>query len=467
MAVNDDTVKERTSHPAFRFAGMPGYWNQDIECLSSKRIESLQSALLRVQIPRVVARSPFYARKFAKAGCDPSGVVRMADLRRVPFTEKSELRESQLSAPPLGDHAGVPLESVVRVHASSGTTGRPSYVGVTARDADSWAEVCARVFFCEGMRQNDVVVHAFGLGFFVGGLPLADAVRRIGSTFVPIGTGATERLLVAAQDLGATILCCTPSYARYLAEHMRDVAERDPASLGVRRVLVGAEPGGSVPAVRDRIAADFGAEVRESVGNADVLPMYAAVCDEADGNHLLAPDELAVELIDPASADVLPWEDGAEGELVATHLKRDCVPLIRFRTRDRVTVKVSPCPCGRTGPRIRCIGRTDDLLIVNGVNVWPSAVSDIVAGMHPLTTGALEIVVTDPPPAIKPPLRVRVEYAREATDLTRLKATIEASIRARLITRADVELVPPGNLPRSEMKSRLVRVLSEPPAQRS
>ena len=440
---------------------MADYWNQDIERMSHAGIESMQSALLRTQLPRVVAASPFYARKFAEAGCDPSSVLRMADLRRVPFTEKGELRESQLAAPPLGQHAAAPIESVVRVHASSGTTGRPSYVGVTARDADSWADVCARVFFCEGMRREDVVLHAFGLGFFVGGLPLADAVQRIGATFIPIGTGATERLLMAAQDLGATVLCCTPSYARYLAEHMRTVAGREPSSLGVRRVLVGAEPGGSVPAVRDRIAADFDAEVRESVGNADVLPMYAAVCDESDGNHLLAPDELALELVDPASGEVLPWEDGSEGELVATHLKRECVPLIRFRTRDRVTVRATPCSCGRTGPRIRCVGRTDDLLIVNGVNVWPSAVSDIVAGMHPRTTGALEIVVQDPPPAVKPPLRVRVEYAADAGDLTELKAKIEDSIRSRLIARADVELVPAGGLPRSEMKSRVVRVLSE------
>jgi phenylacetate-CoA ligase len=440
---------------------MPEYWNREIECLSHAGIESMQSALLRTQLPRVVAASPFYARKFAEADCDPSAVLRMADLRRVPFTEKSELRDSQLSAPPLGDHAAAPIESVVRVHASSGTTGRPSYVGVTARDADSWADVCARVFFCEGMRREDVVLHAFGLGFFVGGLPLADAVQRIGATFIPIGTGATERLLMAAQDLGATILCSTPSYARYLAEHMRTVAGREPSSLGVRRVLVGAEPGGSVPAVRDRIAADFGAVVRESVGNADVLPMYAAVCEESDGNHLLAPDELALELVDPASGEVLPWEDGAEGEVVATHLRRECVPLIRFRTRDRVTVSATPCPCGRTGPRIRCVGRTDDLLIVNGVNVWPSAVSDIVAGMHPRTTGALEIVVPEPPPAVKPPLRVRVEYAPDAGDLRELKTKIEDSIRSRLIARADVELVPAGCLPRSEMKSRLVRVLSE------
>jgi phenylacetate-CoA ligase len=420
-------------------------------------VESTQASLLREQLRRVASRSPFYARKFADAGYDIADVRTPADLARLPFTEKAELRESQSAAPPLGEHAGVPLTDVVRVHASSGTTGRPSYVGVTRADADAWAEVVSRVYYCEGMRSEDIVLHAFGLGFFVGGLPLADGVQRLGSTFVPIGTGATERLLSAAADIGGTILACTPSYARYLAEYMREQLGRDPRSLGVRRVLVGAEPGGSVPAVRDRIADDFGANVLESLGNADVFPMYAATCDELDGNHMVAPDHLLVELIDPDSGQVLEWDDEAEGELVATHLRRECVPLIRFRTRDRVTVRTSPCPCGRTGPRVRCVGRTDDLLIVNGVNVWPSAVSDVVASLAPRTTGIFEIVLAAPPPKVDPPLRVRVEQG-VGVDPGVLKQDLERAIRDKLIARADVAVVPPGSLPRSQMKSQVVRI---------
>ena len=239
---------------------------------------------------------------------------------------------------------------------------------------------------------------------------------------------------------------------------MRDELGRDPRSLGVRRVLVGAEPGGAIPAVRDRIADDFGAEVRESVGNADVFPMYAATCDAQDGNHLLAPERLIVELVEPESGDVLEWEDGAEGELVATHLDRECVPLVRFRTRDRIVVRTTPCPCGRTAPRITCVGRTDDLLIVNGVNVWPSAISDVVSSV-PRTTGAIEIVVPGPLPKVDPPVRVRVEHAAEPGDLEALRTTLEGRIRDKLIVRASVELLPPGTLPRSQAKTRLVRVL--------
>jgi phenylacetate-CoA ligase len=293
------------------------------------------------------------------------------------------------------------MVDVIRVHASSGTTGKPSYVGVTAADAAAWAEVAARVYYCEGMRPDDVVLHGFGLGFFVGGLPLAEAVQRLGATFIPLGTGATDRLVSAADDLGATVLSC----------------------------------------------------------NADLFPMYAGTCEAQDGNHLLAPDQLLAELVDPDSGESLAWEDGSEGELVATHLARECVPLVRFRTRDRIVVRTDPCSCGRTGPRIRCIGRTDDLLIVNGVNVWPSAVSDVVASMRPQTTGALEIVVRGRPPKVEPPLRVRVEFA-DGVEPDPLARALEERIRSKLIARSTVEPVPAGTLERTEAKSRLVRVES-------
>lgn len=430
-------------------------WNGTVERMPADDILAMQDSLLARQLARVRARSPFYAERISRA--DLGAIRGVADLARLPFTDKADLRESQLAAPPLGLHAAVDMDDVVRVHASSGTTGRPSYVGVTAFDAAAWAEVAARVYFCEGMRREDRVLHGFGLGFFVGGLPLAEAVQRLGATFIPLGTGATDRLLSAAADLRATVLSCTPSYARYLAELMRTKWDRDPTSLGVRLVLVGAEPGGGVPAVRDRIATDFGAEVRESVGNADVFPMYAGTCEAQDGNHLQAPDHVVFELIDPDSGEVLRWDDGAEGELVATHLTRECVPLVRFRTRDRVVVAASPCRCGRTGPRIRCIGRTDDLLIVNGVNVWPSAISDVVASVRG-TTGVLEIVVPGPPPQVEPPLRVRVEHVDGLDDTDRLRADLEQRIRDRLIARATVELVPAGTLPRTEAKTKLVRV---------
>ncbi len=432
------------------------YWNAEMETMAVPEMRGMQREKLRSHLTELIGRSPFYERKFAAAEFDPARLGSLEDLVAAPFTEKTELRESQVEAPPLGLHAGVELTDVIRVHSSSGTTGRPSYIGLTKRDRDRWIEIVSRAYWCEGSRPDDVFIHGFGLGFFVGGLPLKDGLENIGVTFVPIGTGASERLVTSVQTLGGTILTCTPSYAMYLAEFVRERFGISPRELGLRRIMTGGEPGGAVPAVRDRIADAYGAIVTEAFGNADVLMVFAATCDEQDGNHLIAPDQIVSELIDPESGEALPWEDGAEGELVVTHIERDCVPLVRFRTRDRIVVKTSPCACGRTGPRLTCVGRTDDMLIVTGVNVWPSAVSDVVSSFHPRLTGSLQIVLDEPPPRVEPPLRVKIEHALGEDDLEALKSEVQQLLRDRLIVATEVELLAPGTLPRFEMKAQLL-----------
>jgi phenylacetate-CoA ligase len=433
------------------------YWDPQLETMPWADVERMQLEKLRRQLEYLAARSPFYARKLGEAGFAPRDLRSLDDLSRLPFTTKEELRESQIAAPPLGDYAAAALEDVIRIHSSSGTTGRPSYVGVTAHDRDVWTEVVSRVYYCEGVRRDDVVIHGFGLGFFVGGLPLKDAFENIGAAFIPIGTGASDRLVTSIRDLGGTVLTCTPSYATYLAEYVRDRFGLEPSELGLERVLLGAEPGGAIPAVRQRIADEFGAFVAESLGNADLIPTYAANCEHLTGNHFLAPDVMLLEVVDPETGEPLELEDGVEGELVATHLDRECVPLVRFRVRDRVRVGVSPCACGRTAPRYTCVGRTDDMLIVAGVNVWPSAIKDVVTSLHPRTTGSLQIVLEEPPPTVEPPLRVQVEYGPEATDLPALKRELEDELRAKLVVKAEVELLPPETLPRFEMKAQLLR----------
>lgn len=437
------------------------YWNRELETMPWSDVVSLQVEKLRRQLASLAERSPFYARKFREGSFDPGRLRTLADLRHVPFTTKDELRRSQVERPPLGEHAAGKLRDVIRVHSSSGTTGRPSYVGITRRDRDIWTETISRVYYCEGVRPDDVFVHGFGLGFFVGGLPLKDAIENIGATFVPIGTGASARLVASVQDLGGTVLSCTPSYANYLAEYVRTNLELKAHDLGLRRIMLGAEPGGSIPAVRDRLAEEYGALVSEGLGNADLIPVYAATCEELDGNHFLAPDFLLLQVIDPDTGDDLGLEEGVEGELVATHLERECVPLVRFRVGDRVVVGTSPCRCGRTGPRLVCVGRTDDMLIVAGVNVWPSAIKDVVAKLYPRTTGALQILLPAPGPKVEPPLRVEVEYGPSCADRAALKAELERVVRERLIVPASVELVAPETLPRFEMKAQLIRKLYE------
>jgi phenylacetate-CoA ligase len=440
----------------------PRYYNAHIETMPLEQLRELQLRKLRKQLAYNYQHSAFYRQKFDAVGAHPEDIRTLEDLARLPFTTKEELRDSQLEHPPLGRHAAVPMSRVVRIHSSSGTTGRPSYVGITRHDRDTWIETVARVYWSEGVRPDSVVVMGFGMSFFVGGLPLKDAIEEIGATFVPVGTGASDRLITSIQNLGATQLTCTPSYAIYLAEYVRNKFHVEPRTLGIRRIQLGAEPGGGVPAVRQRIEEDWGAFVTEGIGNADVLPVYGADCDERLGMHFLAPDFAMLEVIDPESGASLPLDQPqVEGELVFTHIDRECVPLVRFRTRDRVIVWTEPCPCGRTGLRMRCIGRTDDLLILRGVNVWPSAIKDVLMGMRPRTTGEVQIMLKQPGPRVDPPLHLRVEYGSDVEDLAALKREIEETLREKLIFTAEVELVPPGTLPRFEMKAQLIRKLYE------
>ncbi|WP_232665864.1 phenylacetate--CoA ligase family protein [Pseudonocardia sp. TRM90224] len=409
--------------------------------------------LLRAQLERLPARSPLYADLFAGHGITPAAFAGLDDLRKLPFTDKQMLRDSQAAAPPLGRHAGIGMSEVIRVHASTGTTGRPSWVGVTRRDAAAWTDMVARSFRTMGATREDVILHATGMTLFVGGLPIRDAFERIGSTVVPIGTGASEKALLALETLGVTALHSTPSYARYLAEYLRGRG-RDPRGFGLAKILVGGEPGGGEPAFRRAVEDEWGAPVTEGLGNADMAPVLFGEAPGSGGMRFTGGRHVVVELVDPDSGDPVSAETGATGELVYTAVDRECCPLVRFRTRDRVRVT------GRAddgAPLIRCVGRTDDMLIVLGVNVFPAAVRDVVQTFHPRTTGAVQIVLAGPGPRVEPPLRVEAEHGGPG-DHTALTGEIESMIRSRLSVRAAVTLVPPGSIERSEMKSRLVRV---------
>ncbi len=433
----------------------PQFFNQEAETMSPEKIEEIQLEKMKKQLAYVYQNSPFYQKKFDEAGIKPHNLNRLKDLELFPFTTKDELRESQRLVLPLGSHSAQPLDNIIRIHASSGTTGVPSYVAITKRDRDSWTEVVSRCYYSEGVRPTSRVIMGFGIGFFVGGLPLHDAIENIGATFIPIGTGASDRIVSSMDNIKADILTCTPSYAIYLADYIRKLG-REPREMGLKRILCGAEPGGGVPGVRKKIEEDWGVIVTESLGNADILPVYAAECDERTGNHFLGHEYIYLELIDPDTGETLELGDGVTGELVATHIDRDCVPLVRFRTRDRVTVWTSPCSCGRTGFRIRCIGRTDDMLILLGVNVFPSAIKDVVSAFRPQVTGEIQVVLDSPGPKVEPPLKIRVEHSSEVRNLDLLRKEIEDELRSKLIFAPKVELVPPGTLPRFEMKAQLV-----------
>lgn len=412
------------------------------------------TAMLAAQLARLPERSPFYAELFAEHGVDPAGLVTLDDLAKLPFTEKQMLRDSQAAVPPLGRHAGIGMTEVVRVHASTGTTGRPSWVGVTRRDAEAWTEMVARAFRTMGAAREDVVLHGSGLTLFVGGLPVRDAFERLGATFVPIGTGASEKAVMALETLGVTALHSTPSYARYLAEYIRKLG-RDPREFGLKKIFVGGEPGGGEPAFRAHVEQEWGAPVTEGLGNADMAPVLFGEPPGAGGMRFTGGRHVVVELIDPSNGQPVDAEPGATGELVYTSVDRECCPLVRFRTRDRVVVTGLAAD---GAPLIRCVGRTDDMLIVLGVNVFPSAVRDLAQSLAPRTSGVIQILVPEGGAhRVEPPLRVEAEWGPEAGSHAELQADLEGLIRSRLTIPAAVTLVPPGSIERFEMKSKLTR----------
>lgn len=430
------------------------YLDRKIETAGQPEIRRLQERKLGAQLDYLCARSLFYQDKFRAAGRKRRDFRRLGDVARFPFTTKEELRESQASAPPLGRHIAADIGNVIRVHSSTGTTGKPSFVGITRRDAKMWTRLTARSFYTQGLRKGDIVIHAAGLTMFVAGLAAKDAIESVGAMFVPIGTGASEKALAAIGMLKANAMHCTPSYAAYFADWVRREARLEPRELGLKKLFCGAEPGAGIPAVRAKLEEDWGARVTEGLGNADMAPIIFSECREQSGMHFNGPDFVLAEVIDPESGESLPIEKGVSGELVYTSLERECVPLLRFRTRDRVTVLDTTCPCGRTGFKLRCVGRTDDMLIVLGVNVFPSAVKDVVASFRPATTGEIEIVLTEPGPRVAPPLPV---VAEAVTIRDELRQEIERKLKAVLSIPTAVELVAAGSLPRYEMKGKLVR----------
>jgi phenylacetate-CoA ligase len=410
---------------------------------------ALDDASYREQLACLLERSPFYREKLA--GFDPHG---LAEISQLPLTEKSELRATVTPENPFGAHLCASPDEIVRIYSTSGTTGTPSFIPLTAGDLENWVTGSARSYAASGVRAGQRIVSTYNAGPFVAGAALA-AFDRIGLCHIPVGTGNTERLLKAVELLRPEAAVLTPSYAAYLVEA---AAERglDLSESSVERVLVAGEPGGGEPAFRAKLEAGWGARVTEAMGVGDIGVSLWGECEEQTGMHLGARGFVHAELVDPETGAARPLEDGASGELVLTHLRHRAAPLLRFRTRDHVEVRTSPCPCGRTAPRIRCAGRTDDMLIVRGVNVFPSAVREVVGAFAPAVSG--HIVVRPQAPGVKqdPPLPVAVELARGASADDGLAESIRERLRETLVVQTRVELVPWGTLRRSDYKSKLV-----------
>ena len=415
-------------------------------------------ALYRAQIGYLLARSAFYRDKLAGAG-GASAIGGLDAISALPFTEKDELRATVSPEHPLGAHLAAPMAEVARIYSTSGTTGAPFYVPLTRADLADWTAISARSYGASGARAGERIVSTYGAGPFVAAVAL-DAFARLGLCHIPVGPGATERLMAAVERLAPEIVALTPSYALHLAE-WAEARGIDLAASAVRRILVGGEPGGGEPAMRARIEAGWGARVTEVMGIGDVAVSLWGECAGQDGMHFSGGGVVHVELIDPTTGAPVAMVDGAEGELVYTHLRREAAPLLRFRSRDQVRVRAGPCACGRVGPRIRCVGRTDDMLIVRGVNLFPAALREVVGAFGPEVTGVIALRPKTRGVRQEPPLPVAVEAAPDAPP--DLAARLRERIRDKLAVTTVITLVPPGALPRSDYKSRLVDWPTAPP----
>ncbi len=406
----------------------------------------------RRQLAYLLERSPFYREKLGLGSAADAGGL--ADIDSLPLTEKAELKATTTADNPIGAHLCADSSEIVRIYSTSGTTGTPSYVPLTAEDLEGWVTSSTRSYAASGVRPGQTIVSTYDAGPFVAGAALA-AFERIGLRHLPVGTGNTERLLQAIELLRAEAVVLTPSYAAHLVDAAADRGLDLPSS-SVERLLVAGEPGGGEPAFRALLEAGWGARVTEAMGIGDIGPSLWGECEEQDGMHLGARGFVHAELIDPDTAAALPLEDGASGELVLTHLRHRAAPLLRFRTRDHVELRTSPCACGRTAPRVRCVGRTDDMLVVRGVNVFPSAVRDVVAAFAPAVSG--HVLVRPAAPGVKqePPLPVSVELARGHAGDETLADAIRDRLRSVLVVQTRVDLLPWGSMQRSEYKSKLV-----------
>lgn len=444
--------------PAYRPEADAEHWLPEVECADPVARDELILAKLRAQLRYCWERSPFYRRKWEVAGVSPVTLKTLADLARFPVVQKAELREAQASHPPFGDYLCIEPREVARIHGTSGTTGRPTVFGVGREDWGRIGEAHARILWGAGLRPGDRILICSFFSLYMGSWGTLKGGERLGATMFPFGAGAAGQTRMAvewAKELRPTAFYGTPSYALHFAETARREG-MDPRSFGLRILFFSGEPGAGIPATKRLIEDTFGGICVDMGSTAEMTPwMTNAECRHRTGMHLWQ-DLVYTEVCDAETYEPLPF--GQEGTTVYTHLERTSQPMIRFASGDRTRWVDEPCPCGRSYPRLPrgIYGRFDDMLIVRGENVYPSAIEDALRAIEGFG-GEFRVIVSRREAMDE--LLIRAEYApthAEAAALDRLRATMGERLRARLGVRPVVELVPHGTLARSEFKARRV-----------
>lgn len=422
----------------------------DKETLPREELEKLQLKRLKSLVERVYENVPFYTKKFKELGITPADIKSLSDLKYLPFTEKQDLRNHY----PFGLFA-VSRDNIVRIHSSSGTTGKATVVGYTKRDIRNWAKMMARSFAAAGVTSEDTIHNAYGYGLFTGGLGAHYGAEELGATAVPVSGGATRRQVMLLKDFGATAICCTPSYSLYLYETAKEMGI-DFKELPLKVGIFGAEPWSE--SMRNEIESKLGLKALDIYGLSEIMgPGVSIECAKAQNGLHIMEDHFLAEIIDPSTGDPLP--PGSEGELVITTLTKEAIPLIRYRTRDLSCLNHAPCRCGRTTARMqRITGRSDDMLIIRGVNVFPSQIESILLetqGLSPHYQLIVDRIGT------LDTLEVRVEidervFSDEIKNLQRLESKVQKNIKEFLGVTAKCKLVEPKGIERSQGKAKRI-----------
>jgi len=427
-------------------------WNEKYECMSRKEMDDLQLNRLKALVQRVYDKVPFYKSSFDKAGVKPSHIKSLADLSKLPFITKYDLRDNY----PFKMFA-VPMKDIVRIHSSSGTTGKPVVAGYTRNDIETWAEVMARTLVCAGVTEDDIIQNAYGYGLFTGGLGVHYGAEKMGAAVIPISGGNTKRQVMIMQDFGSTVLTATPSYVPYIAEVAGEMGV-DIRQLPLRLGIFGAEPWSD--SLRDEIESKVNIMALDIYGLTEVIgPGVSMECEHKAGLHIFE-DHFLPEIINPDTGETLPY--GETGELVFTTLTKEAFPVIRFRTRDITSLNPEKCKCGRTVVRMgRVGGRSDDMLIIRGVNVFPSQIESILMNIKEAAPH-YEIIVTKYGSLDELEVRVEVDESIFSDAIRKLETTqqrIQNEIESVLGISVKVTLVEPRTIERSEGKAKRVKDL--------
>jgi phenylacetate-CoA ligase len=441
-------------------------WNEKVEMLSEDEMRALQWKRLKKQLQYDYDNSPYHKDKFKSVGLTPRDLRSFEDFQQIPIMTKNEHRKTQQESierygHPYGLTTCAPIEKVVRINSTSGTTGVPTLYTLTKHDVKVLNEMHARKYWRAGLRPGNVVLQALSLSMFTGGLPLSDGLQAMGLCCVPVGIeGGTKRIIQFLELTKPQTLIATPSFGEYLIEKAPSLIGKEAKELGIRWFFCAGEPGGGIPEIRRRLREGFAARVFDHTGGGHSFHGICRGDEEYQGMHFTSPDHCILEIVNPETKKPIDMVDGAMGEMVFTFIDWEGGPFLRYALGDVLQVFTKPCSCGFPGIRFKIMGRADDMLIVKGVNIYPAAIKDAVVSFLPRTTGALRILLDKPGPLVKPPLKVLVEHSEGMGEEGKkvLKEDLNRYMKENLRVNPEIQLVPSRSIPREMGKTKLIEV---------